>query len=300
MAKVRMHPDQVDTSPGLLRRLLRAQFPTWADASIVQVDSFGTDHDIYRVGNDLVARLPKVSWAAGQPAKEARWLPVLAPHLPLRVPTPVALGRPGAGYPFEWAVHRWLPGESGSRGLADLQRAAVDLAGFIVALRRVDTAGAPARPFRGRGAPLAEGDAQVRRSIETLGPSIDGRRALQLWAETVAAPAWAGEEVWVHGDLLPGNLLVREGRLQAVIDFGGLNVGDAACDLQPAWNIFAGASRDTFRAALGGVDEASWLRGKGWVLLQTVSALAYYRRTNPGMVAQASHALAEVLADRRP
>ncbi|HSO51221.1 MAG TPA: phosphotransferase, partial [Actinomycetes bacterium] len=125
--------------------------------------------------------------------------------------------------------------------------------------------------------------------------------ALRSWQASLEAPAWDGPEVWVHGDLLPGNLLVVGGRLSAVIDFGGLNVGDPACDLQPAWNLFAGAgaSRARFRAELA-IDDASWLRGRGWALAQAVMALPYYWDTNPGMVRQASHALAQVLADRSP
>ncbi|HXW36079.1 MAG TPA: aminoglycoside phosphotransferase family protein, partial [Acidimicrobiales bacterium] len=210
----------------------------------------------------------------------------------------VAMGHPGEGYPFEWSIHAWLPGHPASDGLNDLDQAATDLAAFIMALRDVDTTGAPERTLGARGAPLIEkNDDFFRASLEQLGNRIDRRSVLDLWESALAAPAWQGEEVWVHGDLLPGNLLVRDDRLSAVIDWGGLNVGDPACDLQPAWNVFTRSSRETFRSALGGVDKASWLRGRGWVVYQAVAALAYYRETNPGMVRQASHALAEVLAD---
>ena len=167
------------------------------------------------------------------------------------------------------------------------------------ALQHVDTTSAHPRPPRGRGAPLAELDEQVRRSIAQLGDRVDGDAALRAWEESLNAPAWDGQEVWVHGDLLPGNLLVVDGRLSAVIDFGGLNVGDPACDLQPAWNVFADESRARYRAELQ-VDDASWLRGRGWALYQAVSALPYYWHTNPGMIRQASHALAQVLADFSP
>jgi aminoglycoside phosphotransferase (APT) family kinase protein len=176
----------------------------------------------------------------------------------------------------------------------DLDQAAVDLAGFVTALRRIDTTGAPARPRHGRGGPLVEADDAVRRSITQLGNRIDGAAALRSWGESLAAPVWDGPPVWVHGDLLPGNLLVVDGRLSAVIDFGGLNVGDPACDLKPAWNVFTGDSRDRFRAELD-VDDATWLRGRGWAL-QAVMALSYYWDTNPGMIRQASHAVEQVLA----
>ena len=216
--------------------------------------------------------------------------------MPLALPVQLAVGHPAEGYPFDWSVYEWLPGDDANGTIHALHQAAVDLAAFVIALRQVDTSDAFPRPRHGRGGPLAEGDAQVRRSIAALGERVDGAAALLSWEESLHAPVWDGESVWVHGDLLPGNLLVVECRLSAVIDFGGLNVGDPACDLQPAWNVFAGESRAAFRAELE-VDDASWLRGRGWALSQAVNALAYYWDTNPGMVRQTSHALAEVLAD---
>jgi len=299
MDATKMHADEIETDVALVRRLLAGQFPQWADLRIDPVVSYGTDHDIYRLGSDLAARLPRIGWATKQAAKEAEWLPKLAPHLPLALPVQMAIGHPAEGYPFDWSVYTWLPGENANGTIDDLDQAAVDLAGFVKALRQVDTTGAPQRPHGGRGGPLAEGDAQVRRSVEQLGNRIDGAVALRSWEESLNASAWDGEEVWVHGDLLPGNLLVVDGRLSAVIDFGGLNVGDPACDLQPAWNVFAGDSRRGFRAELE-VDDSSWLRGRGWALYQAVSALPYYWDTNPGMIRQASHALAQVLADTSP
>ncbi len=297
MGATRMHADEVETDVALVRRLLAGQFPHWSKLRIEPVESYGTDHAIYRRGDHPAVRLPRIGWATRQAAKEREWLPKLAPYLPLALPVPVATGHPADGYPFEWSVYEWLPGKDANGAIDDLERAAVDLAAFVQALRQIDTTGAPHRSRHSRGGPLGEGDEQVRRSIAQLGDRIDGVAALRSWQESLAAPAWAGPEVWVHGDLLPGNLLVVDGRLAAVIDFGGLNVGDPACDLQPAWNVFAGASRRRFRAELE-VDDASWLRGRGWVLYQTVSALPYYWDTNPGMVRQASHALAQVLADR--
>lgn len=296
MGAVRMHAEEIETDAALVRRLVAEQLPQWADLPVAPVASYGTDHDIYRLGEELAVRLPRIGWATGQAANEARWLPLLAPHLPLAVPVQLASGRPADGYPYDWSVYEWLPGESAEGTIADLAQAAVDLAAFVGALRRVDPTGAHPRPPHSRGGPLTEGDEQVRRSIAELGNRIDGAAALRSWEESLNAPQWAGAEVWVHGDLLPGNLLVVEGRLSAVIDFGGLNVGDPACDLQPAWNVFAGGSRLRFRAELE-ADDSSWLRGRGWALYQAISALPYYWDTNPGIVAQAAHALREVLAD---
>jgi aminoglycoside phosphotransferase (APT) family kinase protein len=299
MGAIKMHADEVETDVALVRRLLAEQFPQWAGLPIYPVTSYGTDHDIYRLGDHLAARLPRIGWATAQAAKEAEWLPKLAPHLPLALPVQVAKGYPGNGYPFDWSVYEWLPGENANGTIDDLDQAAVDLAAFILALRQIDTTDAFPRPPHGRGGPLVEGDEQVRRSIAELGDRIDGVATLRSWEESLDAPTWDGAEVWVHGDLLPGNLLVVDGRLSAVIDFGGLNVGDPACDLQPAWNMLAGDNRRRFLAELA-VDGASWLRGRGWALYQAVSALAYYWDTNPGMIRQASHALRQVLTDRVP
>jgi aminoglycoside phosphotransferase (APT) family kinase protein len=290
-----MHADEIDTDVELVRRLLAGQLPHWAELPIEPVVSYGTDHDIYRLGDALAARLPRIGWATEQAAKEKEWLPKLAPHLPLAVPVQLAMGEPAEGYPFAWSVYEWLPGENANGTIEDLEQAAVDLAAFVRALRVVDATAAWPRSRGARGAPLAELDGGVRRSIAELGDRIDRVAALRSWDESLEAPEWDGDDAWVHGDLLPGNLLVVDGRLSAVIDFGGLNVGDPACDLQPAWNVFAGESRSRYRAELR-VDDASWLRGRGAALAQALAALPYYWDTNPGMVRQASRALEQVLS----
>lgn len=296
MTDQKMHADEVETGPELVRRLVSEQFPQWAALPVRRVDSFGTDHAIYRLGDGLCARLPRIDSATAQAAVEARWLPWLAPQLPLALPVPLALGSPAAGYPFAWSVCRWLPGASASAAALDLDQAAGDMAAFIGALSRIDTTAAPPRQPHDRGGALAERDDEVRRSIAELGDRIDGNAALRSWEESLGAPAWAGPDVWLHGDLLPGNLLVSDRRLAAVIDFGCLTVGDPAWDFLPAWNLFSDRSRDRFRACLGS-DNAAWLRGRGAALCQAVVALPYYWDTNPGMVTQAAGALARVLAD---
>jgi aminoglycoside phosphotransferase (APT) family kinase protein len=289
-----MHPDEVETDVALVRRLLRTRFPDWAELPIEPVISYGTDHDIYRVGEGLAVRLPRIGWATAQAVLEARWLPHLALQLPLAVPVQLARAQPAEGYPYEWSVYEWLPGDNANGTIRDLERAAVDLAAFVRALRRVDTSDAHSRPWGRRGAPLAELDEVTPRSLDELSDRIDRVAAIGSWEESLEAPAWDGDEVWVHGDLLPGNLLVVDGRLSAVIDWGGFNVGDPACDLQPAWNLFSGTNRERFRAELD-VDDASWLRGRGCALSQAVVALPYYWETNPGMVRQASHAVEQIL-----
>ena len=242
-----MHADEIETDVALVRRLLAGQFPHWADLPIEPVASYGTDHDIYRLGDELSARLPRIGWATAQAAKEAEWLPKLAPHLPLAVPVQLARGiRPRATRSSGRCTSGCRARTPTARSRIS-EQAAVDLAAFVRALRRIDTTGAHPRPPMARGAPLGEVDEQVRRSIAQLGDRIDGDAALRSWRSR-SSPTWDGDEVWVHGDLLPGNLLVVDGRLSAVIDWGGLNVGDPACDLQPAWNMFAGDSRARYRA----------------------------------------------------
>ena len=291
-----MHADEVDTSAELVRTLLSRQLPQWSELPLVRVESYGTDHAIYRLGEELAVRMPRIGWAAGQAEKEATWLPRLRSSLPLAVPVPLALGVPDAGYPFPWAVYEWIPGRPIDLEHDDLVSAAEQLGAFAVALRSCDATGAPARQRGSRGSPLTDLDEPFRRALTELGARTDERRARVLWDESLAAEKWQEPETWLHGDLLPGNLLVEGGRLAAVIDFGGLNVGDPACDLQPAWNVFSGSSRDAFRAAME-LDDAAWLRGRGWVLYQTVMALPYYWDTNAGIVKQASRALAEVLRE---
>jgi aminoglycoside phosphotransferase (APT) family kinase protein len=281
--------------------LLAGQFPQWASLPIEPLPPTGTDNAIYRLGEELAVRLPRIHWAAGQVEKEHRWLPKLAPHLPLAIPVPLAMGHPAEGYPWRWGVYPWLPGENATPDrIADLCQAAVDLAAFITALQRIAPAGGPApgRHNAGRGAPLAMRDAATRAAIASLGSTIDSETATAAWDAALHTPNWEGPPVWLHGDLQSGNLLVDDGRLCAVIDFGCLGTGDPACDVLPAWTLFSGASRERFRAALA-VDNATWARGRGWALSFALIALPYYWDTNPVLVRIARHTLTEALAEFR-
>jgi aminoglycoside phosphotransferase (APT) family kinase protein len=293
-----MHADEVDVGVCLVRRLLAAQFPQWADLPLEQVDHAGTDNAIYRLGEDMSVRLPRIHWATGQAEKEQRWLPRLAPHLPLAVPAPLAVGSPGEGYPSRWSVSPWLEGEEATADrIADLPQAAMDLARFLAALQRIDPTGGPlASDHNLRGVPLAMRDSATRQAIAALDGVIDTAAATTAWEATLQAPEWDRAPVWFHGDVLPGNLLVDRGRLSAVIDFGGLGVGDPACDLMSAWSLFSGDSRDVFRSAAA-VDDATWARARGCALSQALLALPYYLETNPVIVARSRHAIEEILAD---
>jgi aminoglycoside phosphotransferase (APT) family kinase protein len=287
-----MHADEIDIDSSLVRRLLAAQFPRWAHLPLEPVPSAGTDNALYRLGDDLAVRLPRIAWATGQVEKDQRWLPRLAPHLPLTVPAPVGRGLPGEGYPWTWGVYRWLDGaEATLDRLADPVAAAAELARFVVALQGIDATGGPAPAWR--GVPLIERDRDTRAAIAALDGEVDIDAVTQAWEEALAAPVWRGPPVWVHGDLAPGNLLVVRGRLSAVIDFAGLGVGDPACDLLVAWNLFTGDSRAAFRAELR-VDDDTWARGRGWALSVALIQLPYYLHTNPALVANARHVIREV------
>ncbi len=296
-----MHVGEVDVDVPLVRRLLVAQFPHWADLPLAPVQSTGTDNAIYRLGDDMAVRLPRIARVAGQVDKEHRWLPRLAPLLPLAIPVPLAKGRPAEGYPWQWSVYRWLAGENANIAhIVDPRRAAIMLAQFIAALHRIDPTGGlpPGEHNFFRGVPLAMRDAPVRKAIATLHGRIDAHAVSAAWEAALQAPAWRRPPVWIHGDLQAGNLLVEGGRLSAVIDFGGIGVGDPACDLMVAWTLFSGDSRDAFRAALA-VDDATWARGRGWALSVALIALPYYWDTNPTIVANARRAIDEVLADHQ-
>jgi aminoglycoside phosphotransferase (APT) family kinase protein len=290
---VKMHDGEVEIDADLVGRLVAEQFPQLADLPIREVRSTGTVNAIYRLGDHLCARLPRVRGWAPDLDKEWRWLPKLAPRLPLPVPEPVGRGRPGSSYPFSWAIYGWIDGQPYADELVDDERqAARELARFVADLRRVDPVGAP----RGGREPLRELDAVTRAAIDSARGVIDGDAATAAWERALRAPAWTGTPVWIHSDLLRPNLLVRDGRLRAVIDFGGAGVGDPAADVIAAWSVFSGAGRGVFRAALA-VDDGTWDRARGFALHQAAVIVPYYGETNPGFVASAKRTIEEILAD---
>jgi aminoglycoside phosphotransferase (APT) family kinase protein len=299
MTGQRMHADEVDVEPDLVRRLLERQFPHLAGLPLRRVPSAGTDNAIFRVGDRLAARLPRYPNAARQVEKEQRWVPVVAPYLPLAVPVPVGAGEPGEGYPFPWSVVPWLDGENATLDrFPDPRVLAADVGALVAAFRAIDVPGGPApgRHNFSRGVPLATRDERTRECIAESAAEVDAAAVTAAWDAALRVPPWAGPPCWLHGDLQSGNLLARDGRLTGVIDFGGLGVGDPACDLIVAWNLLPAGARDVFRDAAG-ADEATWARGRGWALSIALLALPYYLTTNPAIVASSRHVIAEVLAD---
>lgn len=251
----------------LAKKLIAEQFPQWKNLPIEQVLPGGWDNRTFRLGDDKLVRLPGGEEYADKVAKEQHWLPRLSPSLPLPIPEPVAMGNPTNNYPWPWSIYHWIYGETAaSATINDLPTFAEDLAQFLVALQQVDTTGGPPAGEHNfyRGGALTHYDAQTKQAIELLKDTIDSRIATAIWNNALAT-SWNKPPVWVHGDVSAGNLLVRDGKLSAVIDFGGLAIGDPACDLAVAWTFFDAESRQVFKQTLN-LDEDTWLRGKAWGL----------------------------------
>jgi aminoglycoside phosphotransferase (APT) family kinase protein len=298
MPRARLHDDQVEIDEPLVRRLLAGQLPAYAARPLREVPSGGTDNAVFRLGEDLAVRLPLRASAVGGLRTEIRWLPVIAPHLPLEVPEIVATGEPAAGYPFPWAVVRWLPGQDGLTGRLDSNlEAARTLGRFVAALQGIDVAGAPAPgELGGRGLPLMTRDDAFRSVLAQCESLVDVPRVRAVWDDALAAGDWDGPPVWLHADLIPGNLLVRDGRVAGVLDFGTLTTGDPAYDVTAAFHLLDAAGRPVFRDLVG-ADEATWRRARGLVVSGGVLALPYYLHTNPAMVTTARIGIDAVLSD---
>ncbi|XVV07912.1 aminoglycoside phosphotransferase family protein [Actinosynnema sp. CA-248983] len=258
-----------------VRRLVEDQFPQWADLPVRPVANSGWDNCTFHLGDRMSARLPTAAEYALAVDKEHRWLPVLAPRLPLPIPVPLAKGRPGADYPHPWSIYAWRNGEPATvEGIADPVRFALDLAGFLAALQGIDTADGP-RPGKHnwfRGGTLRTYDEQAQRALAKLDGHIDVDLAREIWRTALDAP-WDGVERWFHGDMAAGNLMLDDGELAAVIDFGTCGVGDPACDLAIAWTLLTPDGRRAFRERLS-VDDATWARGRGWALWKTLVTCA--------------------------
>jgi aminoglycoside phosphotransferase (APT) family kinase protein len=256
---------KIDTD--LARRLIATQFPRWSGLPIRPVGRGGWDNRTFHLGDTMTVRLPSAEGYVLQVEKEHKWLPILAPQLPLPIPVPLAMGVPGSAFPFPWSVYRWIDGEpTAVDRIASLPQYAADLAAFLVALQRIDASGGPAAGPHNfwRGAPPSVYDAETREAITNLADRIPGDLATEIW-DVALSSRWDRSAVWFHGDVAYGNLLMRDGRLAAVIDFGTTGIGDPACDLAIAWTLFSGESRAVFRAALD-VDADTWARGRGWTL----------------------------------
>jgi len=276
---------EIDTA--LVKNLIAAQFPDWADLPVRPVATSGWDNRTFHLGDEMSVRLPSAERYVAQVEKEHRFLPLLAPQLPLPIPVPLGLGRPGKGYPWPWSVYRWIEGErSGLQNIANLTEFAEDLADFLLALWKIDASDGPpaGRHNFHRGGSLEVYDAETRRSIEILSGEIDVPRITEIWEKALAS-RWMGKPVWVHGDVAEGNLLVRDGRLSAVIDFGSSGTGDPACDLVIAWTLFDDPAARAFRNRVG-LEAQTWERARGWCLWKALITVAGEPGTNRLVKAQ--------------
>ena len=290
-----LHSDQITISQEQVRSLIKAQFPQWSALPIAGAPVSGTDHAIFRLGDELTIRLPLRPAASGQVLKEQAWLPRIEPALTVPIPTPVAVGGPGAGYPLAWSICKWLEGENPSAELGANALLGAQLGAFISTLRSVTLDGGP-KPGEhnfGRGAPLAIRDLATRTAIDQLDGTIDTRKATAIWDSAIGtASRW--KPAWIHGDLCPGNILVRGAELSGILDFGGLAVGDPACDLMIAWNFLTDAARDAFRQEVA-VDVETWERGRAWALSVALIQLPYYGTSNLSLAATARSTIESVL-----
>lgn len=294
--KVEFHPS-IDV--GFVRRLVAEQFPEWANLPIEPVEPGGWDNRTFRLGDRMSVRLPSREAYVAQVEKEHRWLPELAVNLPLSIPVPLAKGSPNEAYPWPWSVYRWLNGQPANTELiTDLDQFALTLAHFLLALHRIDAANGPPAGQHNfhRGGHLAIYDAEIRAALAAVQRRIDMASAMKVWVRALSSQ-WQNPPVWVHGDIAWGNLLVENGDLCAVIDFGCSAVGDPACDLVIAWALFSGSSRETFRAALS-FDEKTWSRARGWALWKALITAASHD-DNQREAEKSWQIIEEVLADHR-
>lgn len=256
---------QIDSK--LASYLIAKQFPQWKDLSIKPVKYSGWDNRTFHLGQNMLMRLPSAREYAAQVENEQRWLPKLAPHLPLSIPEPIAMGLPDIKYPFKWSIYKWIEGEPASSvNIIDMNTFAFDLAQFIEHLQKIDTFGGPVSGNHNfhRGGALVVYDVQTKQAIDMLKNEIDGTKAYKIW-QAALNTTWLGKPVWVHGDISMGNLLVQGEKLSAVIDFGQLAIGDPACDLAIAWLSFSNESKNIFQEKLP-LDKNTWLRGQAWAL----------------------------------
>jgi aminoglycoside phosphotransferase (APT) family kinase protein len=299
---MRMHSDQLHVDVNTVRRLIGEQFAQWGDQPVSALVSQGTVNAIFRIGDDLCARFP----LQGEDADQVRTLlevqasasRELASCSPFATPAPVALGDPGHGYPLPWSVQAWIPGHvADATSLAGSSAFAEDLSTLIRALREADTRG---RPFSGpgRGGSLPDHDGWMDTCFRESEKLLDVHRLRRLWAELRELPE-PGTDVMCHGDLIPANLLVHDGRLVGVLDGGGFGPADSSLDLVAAWHLFDAEAREVLRQSLG-CGRVEWSRGQAWAFVQAMGLVWYYRESNPAMSELGRSTLSRILDDARP
>ncbi len=288
----KMHKNELIIEPSMVRELLLTQCPQWADLSLDRIRSSGTDNALFHLGDEFVVRMPRIDWASQSINKEYEWLPQLAPLLTLPISAPIFKGTPTADYPWSWLVSPWHDGANPafeqSNEYADL---AIDLAHFLNEFHALPVTNAPASR---RGIPLNNMDEAVMECMQQLQGDVDTDKLIALWKQLITVPEWEHNSVWLHGDMLPGNILVTDKRLSAVIDFSDVGIGDPAVDCVIAWALLNGPSRQIFKNHIK-LDENTWLRGQGWALSIAVIMLPYYKESNPVLAALARRMIGQLL-----
>ena len=287
-----MHEKELNVSEELVRSLLAEQCPNWADLPLQRIQSSGTDNALYRLGTELVVRLPRIDWAVSSIEKEHTWVPQITNHLSTPISTPIFCGKPNAKYPWPWLVIKWNDGENPEfEQENEYNDLAVELAQFLNELHAIKLENGP---LSRRGVHLSNVNERTNADIPLLKDEIDADYYLKLWKELSNLPEWHGEPVWVHGDFLPGNILVKNNHLSAVIDFSDVGIGDPACDLVIAWSLLNKDSREVFKKNLNNIDENTWQKGRGWALSIAAIMLPYYKNTNPAYARLARRMLKNV------
>jgi aminoglycoside phosphotransferase (APT) family kinase protein len=289
---------KADITVDLVSRLVAEQFPQWAGLPVRPVDADGWDNATFRLGDTMSVRLPSAEPYVQAVEKEHRWLPILAPHLPLPIPVPLGQGKPGCGFSRPWSVYQWIAGDPVTEeNVTDMPALAADLAGFLGALYRIDPADGPGPGLHNwyRGGPLTVYDDETRKALSALRGHIDTTLAAEVWEAALDCPI-DGPPVWFHGDAQPGNLLLRDGRLSAVIDFGTSGVGDPSCDTTIAWTFLSGESSRIFKERLP-VDAATWVRGRGWAIWKAMIVLVRALKDDPEDAAYTKNVIKKILDD---
>lgn len=265
---------QPEITVPLVEDLIKAQFPEWSDLPVRPVKQSGWDNRTFHLGKEMSVRLPSAERYAAKVHIEQEWLPKLARHLSYPIPEPLAMGQPSQHYPWHWSVYKWIDGENADTLHAnDLEQFAEDSATFLRELYRVDTTGGPlAGPHNFyRGASPSVYDDETRTAISRLKDVIDANVAMEVWEKAISSE-WNKDAIWIHGDFSAGNILVKDGKLTAVIDFGGMGIGDPACDLVIAWTLLNAAARQKFKLCLN-LDDNTWARARGWCLWKALITL---------------------------
>lgn len=295
----KMHENEHEVDEQLVRDLIQSQCPQWSELPLKSVASSGTDNALFRLGSEYIVRLPRIEWGEGSANKstnkEYEWLPKIARFLRTSISEPIFKGNANESYPWQWIVAKWNEGYNPEfEKENEYAELAKDLAIFLNDLHRIKLSNGPTSR---RGVSLKEVDAETKKAIGELTEELDTQSVTLLWNLLSNTPAWNQNPVWVHGDFLPGNILIQNNRLSAVIDFTDVGMGDPACDLIVAWALLNAQSRKTFRENLENIDDDTWQRGRGWALSIALIMLPYYKNTNPTLGSLARRMIKSVLDD---